>query len=280
MLIDREVRSVIHVTSRGNMGPSTGQGVEGPQSKGVRAVKSAERTIALLEYLSAADDPRSLRDVTADLGLPRASAYALLMTLVNSGWVEPDATGSRYSLGIRALRVGASYVEHDDVVRRAQRVMDEISQEWGETVHLARLDGHEIVYLATCISRHSLAVVSRPGRRLPCYGTGLGKAILAERPWREARALLPETLPARTVHTITDHEALRAELRRVRERGYAIDEQESTLGLRCFAVALDFGNGSAPKEALSFSIPIVRLDAEREKSIVTALLEARDRIVR
>ncbi|QFG19811.1 IclR family transcriptional regulator [Actinomadura sp. WMMB 499] len=262
------------------MGKFTGQDAESPQPTGVRAVKSAERTIALLEYLSAADQPRSLRDVTSDLGIPRASAYALLMTLVNSGWVEPDAAGSRYSLGIRALRVGASYVEHDDVVRQAQRVMDEISQEWGETVHLARLHGNEIVYLATCISRHSLAVVSRPGRRLPCYGTGLGKALLAERPWAETDALLPEILQARTVHTITDRAALRDELRRVRERGYAIDEQESTIGLRCFAVSLDFGGGSVPKEALSFSIPIVRLDADRERDIVKALLEARDRIVR
>lgn len=250
------------------------------RATGVRPVKSAERAIALLEYLSAADTPRSLRDVTSDLGFPRASAYALLMTLVQTGWVDPDASGSRYGLGIRALRVGASYVEHDDVVRRAQRVMDEISQEWGETVHLARLDGDEIVYLATCISRHSLAVVSRPGRRLPCWATGLGKALLAERPWEDARALLPEVIEARTPHTITDHARMRAELRRVAERGYAIDEQESTVGLRCFAVALDFGGGSAPREALSFSIPIVRLDPDRERRIVAALLAARDRVVR
>ncbi|MEE2037440.1 IclR family transcriptional regulator [Nocardiopsis sp. CT-R113] len=259
---------------------SEGRDAETPQVTGVRPVKSAERAIALLEYLSAADTPRSLRDITSDLGFPRASAYALLMTLVHSGWVDPDVTGSRYRLGIRALRVGASYVEHDDVVRRAQRVMDEISQEWGETVHLARLDAHEIVYLATCISRHSLAVVSRPGRRLPCWATGLGKALLAERPWEETEALMPETVPARTPHTITDRARMRAELERVRERGYAIDEQESTVGLRCFAVALDFGGGGPPKEALSFSVPIVRLDPERERDIVRALLKARDRIVR
>jgi DNA-binding IclR family transcriptional regulator len=248
-----------------------------PDGGGVRSVKSAERTIALMEYLSAAESPRSLREVAADLAIPRASAYALLMTLVRTGWVEPDASGSRFRLGIRALRAGAAYVENDDVVQRAQPAMNDLSDELGETIHLARLDGHEIVYLATCNSRYSLTVVSRPGRRLPCWATGLGKAILAGRPWSEVDALLPQTLAARTEHTITDRAALREELLVIRGRGHAVDEQESTLGLRCFAVPLDFG--STVNEALSCSIPIVRLDAARAKVIVDALTRARERII-
>lgn len=247
-------------------------------SGGVRSVKSAERTIALVEYLSSAESPRSLREVTDDLAFPRASAYALLMTLIRTGWVEHDDTGSRFRLGIRALRAGASYVEHDDVVQRAQPVMNDLSDQLGETIHLARLDGHEIVYLATCLSRHSLAVVSRPGRRLPCWATGLGKAILARRTWSEVDALLPETLTARTEHTITDRDVLRVELAEIGRRGTAVDEQESTLGLRCFAVPLDLGG--PVNEALSCSIPIVRLDPAREKVIVDALSWARERIIR
>ncbi|HUR01379.1 MAG TPA: IclR family transcriptional regulator [Nonomuraea sp.] len=244
---------------------------------GVRSVKSAERTIAVLEYLSSATQACSLRELTTALGLPRASGYALLTTLVNTRWVETDGTGS-YRLGIRALRAGASYVERDDVVQQAQPAMNELNDQLGETIHLARLDGTEIVYLATNISRHSLTVVSRPGRRLPSWATGLGKAILAGHPWEEVDALLPEALEPRTVHTFTDRAALRAELAEVRRRGYAIDEQESTIGLRCFAVALDFA--VPPTEALSCSIPMVRLDPDREEAIVAALLRARARIIR
>ncbi|MGI5287859.1 IclR family transcriptional regulator [Nonomuraea polychroma] len=244
---------------------------------GVRSVKSAERTIAVLEYLSSATRACSLREVSTALGLPRASGYALLTTLVNTGWVETDGAG-RYRIGIRALRAGASYVERDDVVQRSQGVMTELNDELGETVHLARLDGAEVVYLATNISRHSLAVVSRPGRRLPSWATGLGKAILAGRPWSEVDELLPEILEPRTVHTITDRTALRAELEAIRRRGHAVDEQESTIGLRCFAVPLDFG--TLPNEALSCSVPVVRLDPDREDVIVTALLRARERIIR
>ncbi|MEU7745007.1 IclR family transcriptional regulator [Nonomuraea sp. NPDC049158] len=244
---------------------------------GVRSVKSAERTIAVLEHLSSAPKACSLRELATALGLPRASGYALLTTLVSTGWVEADG-GGRYRLGIRALRAGMSYIERDDLVQRARPVMNDLNDELGETVHLARLDGVEIVYLATNISRHSLAVVTRPGRRLPCWATGLGKAILAGRPWAEVDELLPETLEPRTVHTLTDRVALRAELEEIRRRGHAVDEQESTLGLRCFAVSLDLGR--VPNEALSCSIPLVRLDPEREEAVVAALLRARARIIR
>jgi DNA-binding IclR family transcriptional regulator len=244
---------------------------------GVRSVKSAERTIAVLEYLSAATRACSLRQVVTALGLPRASGYALLTTLVNTGWVDADGSG-RYRIGIRALRAGAAYVERDDVVQRAQPVMNDLNDELGETVHLARLDGAEVVYLATAISRHSLAVISRPGRRLPSWATGLGKAILAGRPWEEVDELLPETLAPRTAYTISDRAALRAELEEVRRRGHAVDEQESTIGLRCFAVALGFG--AVPDEALSCSVPVVRLSPEREELILSALLRARERITR
>jgi DNA-binding IclR family transcriptional regulator len=199
------------------------------------------------------------------------------MTLVNTGWVETDGSG-RYRIGIRALGAAASYVERDNIVQRAQPVMDGLNNDLGETVHLARLDGAEVVYLATNISRHSLTVVSRPGRRLPAWATGLGKAILAGHPWDEVDALLPENLEPRTVNTITDRTALCSELEEIRRRGHSIDEQESTIGLRCFAVALDFG--SPPHEALSCSIPIVRLNPEREEVILAALLQARARIVR
>ncbi|MFI7705098.1 IclR family transcriptional regulator [Nonomuraea sp. NPDC049480] len=249
----------------------------GETTGGVRSVKSAERTIAVLEYLSATTQACSLRAVVTALGMPRASGYALLTTLVNTGWVESDDAG-RYRIGIRALRAGAAYVERDDVVQRAQSVMAELNDELGETVHLARLDGAEVVYLATNISRHSLTVVSRPGRRLPSWATGLGKAILAGRPWEEVDELLPDTLASRTPHTIVDRAALRAELAEIRRRGHAVDEQESTVGLRCFAVALGFG--PVPNEALSCSVPIVRLGPEREEDILSALLRARERIIR
>ncbi|EST38446.1 hypothetical protein N566_07370 [Streptomycetaceae bacterium MP113-05] len=248
----------------------------GEEGGGVRSVKSAERTTALLEYLSDAEQPRTLREVTVDLGLPRASAYALLMTLVRTGWVEAD-DGVGFRVGIKALRAGAAYVEQDDVVQRAQPVMDDLSEEVGETIHLARLDGHDIVYLATCMSRqHSLTIVSRPGRRLPSWATGLGKAILATRPWAETEALLPEELAPRTVYTLTGREAFRAELTAVAARGHALDEQESTLGTRCFAVPLRFGG--VVTEALSCSVPTVRLTAEREPHVLAALLRAREQI--
>lgn len=229
----------------------------------------------MLEYLSSVGEPRTLREVTEDLDVPRASAYALLSTLSQLGWVEYD--GNRYRLGIRSLLAGAAYLELDAAVRRTADVMDDLLEEFEETVHLARLDGSSIVYLASRASPHSLSVVLRPGRRLPAWVTALGKALLASRNWTDVEQALPPRLTARTPKTITSRSALRRELVRVREVGFAVDDEESALGLRCFAVPLHFN--SHPRDALSISVPIARLDSRREQAIIGALMTAAGRAV-
>lgn len=239
---------------------------------GVRIVKSADRTVALLEYLSAAPAPRSLREVAEDLAMPRASAYALLMTLQRRGWVE--AAGSRFRLGIRSLRAAAAMIDLDDTVQATAGIRHELNVELQETVHLARLDGSEIVYLQTLPSPHSLSVVSRPGRRLAAWATALGKALLAERPWGEVAEMLPPRLEASTGHTITSKRELREELELTRARGYAVDNEEVTIGLRCWAFAVR--QEHPPIYAISCSIPTARLDGEREREIVKAMMSAAD----
>jgi IclR family transcriptional regulator, acetate operon repressor len=128
----------------------------------------------------------------------------------------------------------------------------------------------------TRASRHYLRPFSRVGRRLPASTTSLGKAILATRDDAEVRALLPAELPSLTRHTIVDPAELVADLRGVREQGYAVDREENTEGLRCFGVALHITD--PPRDAISCSVPIPRLTPEREKDIAACLLEARDRI--
>lgn len=245
---------------------------DGPGTPGMPSVKSAERTVRVLEYLAASPVPRTLRDVQRELALPRSSAYALLLTLVRCGWVETDHTGSRFRLGVRALSTGASYIEQDDMVQRAAQAMDDLSARLGETIHLARLEGAEIVYLATRPSRHSLGVNFRPGRRLPSYVTALGKALLSERTAEEVEALLPQPLTPLTPNTITEMPGLHRELRLTRERGYAIDNEESTEGIRCFAVPLR--RSALPLDAISCVVPLARLAPNQEQEIVQALQEA------
>lgn len=237
--------------------------------KGVRDVKSAARTVDVLEVLGGLEgQPASLRELTERMDVPRSSLYALLRTLVNRGWVRTDATGTRYAIGVRALLVGTSYLDGDPRLAAARPHLDALAEELGETVHFARLDGADVVYLATRESRHYLRPFSRVGRRLPASVTSLGKAILAERPDSDLEQMLPADLPALTEHTL-DRPGLLADLAAVRERGYAVDDEEGTIGLRCFGMALRYE--TPVRDAISCSAPVARLDPGTERAIVEAL---------
>ncbi|MET0695473.1 MAG: IclR family transcriptional regulator C-terminal domain-containing protein, partial [Propionibacteriaceae bacterium] len=150
-----------------------------------------------------------------------------------------------------------------------------------ETIHYGRLQGGDIVYLATRESSQYLRPYSRVGRRLPAYSTAMGKALLAERlsgpdpqDWSDR---VPPTMPALTPHTIVDRDQLRQELTETLARGYAIDREENVLGVTCFAFALRLGG--VPSDAISCSIPVERLGA-REPQILEALRRTRHAIER
>ncbi|MFR9727136.1 IclR family transcriptional regulator [Streptomyces sp. MS19] len=246
-----------------------------PETGGAQ-VKSAVRTVELLEYFAGQPGMHSLADVQAAVGYPKSSLYMLLRTLVDLGWVETDATGTRYGIGVRALLVGTSYIDGDEVVAAARPTLDRLSDDTSETIHLARLDGTNVVYLATRQSQHYLRPFTRVGRRLPAHSTSLGKALLATYPDDQVRALLPEKLEPLTEHTVTDRERLIGELAVIRERGYAIDREENTLGLTCFGIAIPYRRPA--RDAISCSVPVARLRPGHEQLIREALFDARDRL--
>ncbi|CAL9567763.1 IclR family transcriptional regulator [Streptomyces sp. enrichment culture] len=243
----------------------------GGATGGVREVKSAARTVELLELLAARGDrPARLQELADELGVPRSSMYALLQTLVSRGWVRTDVTGSLYGIGIHALLTGTSYLDSDPRVRLVRPYLDEASEALGETIHMGRLDGYDVAYLATRESHEYLRTISRVGRRLPAHVGALGKALLAERPDEE----LPEgPYEAATPNTHTSRESLAADLARVRERGYSVDREEGVPGIVGFGFALRYD--SPAQDAVSCSVPVARLTPEREERIVAVMREIR-----
>lgn len=235
-----------------------------------RGVKSAMRTVALLDFFARQGGMSSLAEIQQALGYPKSSLYALLRTLVRLGWVETDPTGTLYRIGMRALLVGASYIDGDPVVGMAHETLDWLAESTGETVHFGRLDGFDVVYLSSRPSRHNLRPVVRVGRRLPAHSTALGKALLADRP----EPALPEKLEAQTSRTITGARELLADLRAVRERGYAVDREENSTGICCYGVALRLGRPA--RDAISVSFPVSR--ADRAQEFPALLMRARERI--
>ena len=248
-------------------------GAEAADRGGIREVKSAARTVQLLELLATRrHQPARLRDLSDALGAPRSSIYALLKTLVDHGWVRTDATGTFYSIGIQALLAGTTYLDVDPVLRIVQPQINDLSSKLDETIHYGRLEGTDIVYLATHESTQYVRPFSRVGRRLPAFSTGMGKALLAERATDGDDALeehLPAVLTPLTPHTIIDRPALRQELADVRAKGYATDREENVMGIVCFAFALNFGG--PPTDAISCSVPVERMREGRDVEILEAL---------
>ena len=235
-------------------------------------VKSAMRTVALLDFFARQGGMYSLTAIQQELGYPKSSLYALLRTLVQLGWVETDPTGTLYRIGMRALLVGASYIDGDPVVGMAHETLEWLAEATGETVHFGRLDDVDVVDLSSRPSRHDLRPVVRVGRRMPAHSTSLGKALLADRP----DPALTTELERQTENTITDHETFGKELRRVRERGYAVDHEENSPGICCFGVVLRLQRPA--RDAISVSVPVARLTEAAEREIPTLLMRARERI--
>jgi len=253
----------------GTNGPSGAAGTGG-------GVKSADRTVLILELLSEHSKPMSLAELQRELGVPKSSLHNLLQTLVGRGWLETREGGSQYAIGLRALRVGAAYLERDPLVAAAGPVLAELRSMLDETVHLARLDGADIVYLASRESTHHLRSSSRIGRRLPAHSTALGKVLLAARSPQAVREMLPARLLALTPETITDHDVLQAELTEIRVQGYSLEQGQATPGLSCVAVAV---SGRHPAtDAISCSVPQIRLTDAHRDQIIAALTQAAEEL--
>ena len=230
----------------------------------VRKVKSAVRTVELLEFLADRHDrPARIREICAALDMPRSSAHALLRTLVEAGWVRSDASGTLYGIGIRALLVGTSYLDSDPYLPLITPFLDELRAELDETFHLGRLDGTDVVYLATRESKQYRAgrQPGRPAAAGLCHRAGQGPAgrPVRRRPGRARSRRCCEPL---TPHTITDRDVLDEALEEVRVRGYATDDQENTDGRAVFRG--DAALHRPAQDAISASVPLARLTPERE----------------
>jgi IclR family transcriptional regulator, acetate operon repressor len=236
------------------------------QARPMTSVRSLERAFELLEHLADAGGRMALSELTEVSGLPMPTIYRLMRTLVNHGYVRQEPS-KRYALGPRLIRLGESATRLLGAWARPTlgRLVDEI----GETANMAVLEGDAVVYVAQVPSRHSMRMFTEVGRRVQPHCTGVGKALLAQLPAETVQEIVGRTgMPAHTPHTLTDLDALLAELSRIRAQGYALDDEEQELGVRCVAVPLP--DAPAPA-AISVSGPSGRLTGERVADVVPLL---------
>jgi len=243
-------------------------------------VKSAERTLDLLELLSEQRNGLTLADISLALRIPKSSALQILRTLEAHEYVARDRVTSRFRLDVRVFALGRAYAESMDLVREGQRVLAELSRALDETCHLAVLAGLAGVYVAKEESSQPMRMVSAVGRRLPAHATGVGKMLLAMLDERVLNMRLKGARLTRlTPRTITTVAHLREELRVTRDRWFAFDREESTEGLRCLAAPILDQHG-AVIAAISASVPTVRLPAERIPEVLGRVCDAARRLSR
>jgi len=240
-----------------------------------RTTPAVLRAFAILSLIRQGG-PLTVREAAAGLGLPRSSVHELMHTLAELGAIGPaDAGSGRYTLGLLLHELGSAYLSEVDVAREGHQVVERVASACGETVHLATLDGAEVVYLAKVDSIHAVRMVSAVGRRLPAHCTGVGKALLSGLDDAElARRFGGDdaSLPAMTAHSIPTLAALREALAQVRRRGYATDDCESNRDVRCVAAPV-FDHRGAMVAAMSISVPVSRTADDWPGELATLVSE-------
>ena len=232
-------------------------------------VQSVARTFALLEALRTMGGEAGVSELAAAVTLPAPTIHRLLQTLSGHGYVV-QLPSRRYSLGPGLLRLG------DGATRRlsswAMPVLAGLGQGSQETANLAILDGDMVTYVAQVPSPHQMRMFTEVGRRVLPHAAGVGKAILSQLPDARVLDIVSRTgMPSFTPTTLTTEAALLADLKAIRQRGYAIDEGEQEVGVRCYALPVA---GLALPAAASVSGPESRVTLASAERMVQLLREA------
>ena len=222
------------------------------------AAPAVEAALSILETLGTVHS-LGVTELARKLGLGKSSVYRLLATLVRCGYVEKTPQTDRYQLTYRLFAVGSPAADRFGLREAAHPVMERLAAETGETVNLGMLDGARVVNLHKVESRHMLRMHMEVGGGVPAHATALGKVLLAAlEPSNLTQRLGGQRLTRLTRRTIGDRATLRRMLARVREQGFALDDEECSLGLRCVAAPI-LDHRGAVVAALSISGPIQRL---------------------
>lgn len=235
---------------------STGPG------KSANTVQALDRAIDLLKLLAEIDEG-TLTEIALRVGMAPSTAHRLLMTLQHHGIVAFDETRQRWMVGVEAFRIGSSFIRRTRVADAGREVMQDLMLATGETANIAHYDGDAVVFLSQVETHHEIRAFFRTGTRGPMHASGIGKALLSQMPRSQVEDIMQSRgLTAFTPNTLASPARLHEDLAGIRERGWAIDDEERTLGMRCIAAPIFNAHGEAVA-GISISGPTVRLTDEK-----------------
>lgn len=238
-------------------------------------LKSLSRGLQVLHCFTPDNPSLQLTEIAAALGIPKGSAFRVIATLEELGYIQQDPTSKRYRLGVQVLALGQTCLAGLIYPDIALPHLEELAHKTRESASMAILDGNEIVYVARASIQRVMSSNLYVGSRLPSYCTSMGKVLLAHLGDETRQKLLANTeLKAYTHKTITDPNQLRGTLEQIRLQGYAISDEELELNLKSAAAPIRNGSG-AVVAAINVSMLASRVQqAELENTIIPRLLES------
>ena len=241
-------------------------------------IKVLDKALSVLELLLQQSSDMNITEMSEKLGFYPSTTHRLLDTLKYWGYVEQDSHTQKYQLGLKVLELGMTKLHKMDLVREATPYLEELVNQYNETVHLGALEKGEVMYLAKKESSQTIRMISYVGKRAPLHCTALGKVLLAYLPEEERRKILEgKQLPRLTERTITDKEELEKNLKQIKKQGFALDNEENEKDVCCMAVPIRNYQG-AVIAALSISRPSFRVYKNKQKDLEKALIEISERI--
>ena len=238
--------------------------------------RPTERVLDILELLSNSESGMTLTELSKALEAPKSSIMPLVHTMRSRNFIYMQSEPLRYFIGVATYTVGISYNNHQTSLQFIKQEMEKISSICDETCQLGIQSRNMILYIAKVESSQPIRLISSVGKQLPLYCTSLGRALLAYKSDDEIRNMFPSTLKSYTPNTVTNIDAFLKELVATRERGYAMEREETNHLINCIAVSLNYHNN--PIAAISVSIPTFRLNEQKIQETVNVLFEAKRNI--
>lgn len=236
-------------------------------------VQSVDRAISILKCFNERKRELKLSEISDELGLNKSTVHGIINTLKQHGLIEQDEKTQKYRLGLYLIGLGELVVSSIDVRAIGYPIIEEVCQILEETVHAVVLDCTDVVYIDKKECDNSVRISTKIGSRSPSYCTADGKVMLAYLDLKKQTIIIPDDIPKFTPNTITDKSEIMKELVDIKERGYAIDNEEYETGLVCVAAPV-FDHSGAVKYAISVTGPSLRMTQKKISESIKVLKDA------
>lgn len=237
----------------------------------IEIVQSVNRALSILELISDYNEGLGITEISQKTDLHKSTVHRLLGTLMYKGFVVQDTITNKYRISLKLYELGTKRIEDLDILKASKPYTKRLMEELNEVVHLVIRDKNDIIYIDKVEADNTIRMASTIGRRSPLYCTSVGKAILAFTDEKEVEDIWKNNnVQKLTPNTIIDFQLFKEELEKIREQGYAEDDEENELGVRCIGAPVFNFHGEV-EGAISISGPTIRVTKDKVEKIAEAV---------